>query len=167
MLLESDLVPGRYVTVHGGGFAGWLIRTGTGAPVAHVYQYVGDQPGGYNIVEAEPGGVRLGHTSEYDYATSFPSKDILTPEQGAAMTKTALELVGRPYGWLADAIIGLREGLHWYIPTWLYKLKNISTHIECAQAADYIAMVNGVHYFDDNRAPGSVSPADLYHRDYK
>jgi hypothetical protein len=163
----ADLVPGQYVTVHGGGFFGWLIRTFTHAPVAHAYVYVGPQPDGYDLVEAQPKGVSFGHTSLYNWDTSFPSKTVPTPEQSEVMKETALALVGSEYGYLADFFIGMREGLHAWVPEWLFKAKSITSHYECAQLADFVAIAAGVHYFDDGRQPGSVSPADLWRKDYK
>ena len=164
---RTTLQPGQYVTVHGGGLAGAAIRAFTHAPVAHAYVYVGRQPSGHDMVEAQPGGVRLGDIRSYDWATSFQSETRFTPLQSAAITRTALACVGKPYGWLADMFIGMRQIRVPWVGGWMFKLHSVTSRMECAQLADYCALANGVHYFNDGRQPGSVSPADLYHRDYK
>lgn len=166
--IEQHLQPGSYVTVHGGGTMGSLIRAFTRAPVAHAIVYVGMQPDGMDAMEATPDGVRACNLRlSYDAKTSYPAHDTLTPHESAAMAATALAAKGKPYGWLADTLIGLREGFHGWVPDWAFKLKAVTTHMECAQFADWVALTNGVHYFQDGRAPGAVSPADLWRRDYK
>jgi hypothetical protein len=165
--LLAHLTPGLYVTVHGGGTMGDLIRTFTHAPVAHVVVYVGMQPDGHDAMEATPDGVRACNLRlSYDAKSAYPAKDKITAEQSAKMVAAALAAKGKPYGWLADVLIGMREGFHLWVPDWAFKLKAVTTEAECAQFADWVGMQGGVHFFDDGRQPGSISPADLWRRDY-
>jgi len=159
----STLIPGWYICVRGGGFWGNLIRRITASDVAHVIVYTGPQPNGYDAIEAEPGGVRPCHVSDYSADSSWVCTDPLTELESAGMAAQALRMVGTPYGYVADFFIGLRRLGAW-IPNWVFKTKWIVSHQECAQTADYIALCNGVHYFADGRPPGSVSPADLRNR---
>lgn len=164
--LRAALKPGMFVTVRGFGLGGWAVRTGTRAKVAHAYIYLPGQPGGYDIVEAEPGGLRRAHMTEYPAEQSWPSLFKVSDEQSQGMATTADSLVGKPYGWVADVYIGMREALGIPIPAWLFKTKAVLSNMECSQAADFVAMANQVNYFTDHRAPGSVSPADLWRLDY-
>jgi hypothetical protein len=164
--IYAHLTPGLYVTVRGGGTMGNLIRTFTHAPVAHAAVYIGVQPDGNDGIEATPNGVRRCNIRKsYDPKTSYPAKDVITPAESAAMVKRALSAEGRSYGWLADVLIGMREGFHLWVPVWAFKLKAVTTEAECAQLADWVSM--GIHpFFADGREPGSVSPAALWRRDY-
>jgi hypothetical protein len=169
--LIAVLEPGMFVNVRGSGPGGALIRFGTRAPVAHTVVYVPNQPGGYDTVEAEPGGVRRGRLLNYQVETSWPSKRVPNAAQSALMEDFAIKSIGKPYGWIADALIGMHEGLGLSVPDWAYRLKwNATAHTECAQLADLVGIAGRPAgfppYFDDRRAPGSVSPADLWRLDY-
>lgn len=169
--LLATIRPGQYVTVKGGGVMGALIRKFTHAPVAHAVVYVGPQPDGTDAMEATPDGIRACRIEGYDVHGAYPARDVITDTQSQIMAARALAAKGRSYGWLADVLIGMREGFHMWVPPWAFKLGWVTKNAECAQFADWVAMGDDptrptVQYFNDNRAPGSVSPADLWRRDY-
>lgn len=150
----------------GGPFAA-VIRFGTKAPVAHAVLYVGPQPDGTDVVEAQPAGVRRWYLNHWD--GQYPGKRVPeSPKQGDAIVQTALGLASRDtdYNFLADFYLGMREGLHIPVPGWLFRLASTAKHQECAQLVDYCWLVNGGQLFKDGRAPGDVSPADLWRLDY-
>jgi hypothetical protein len=163
----ASIKPGQFITVHGGGTMGKLVRDFTHAPVAHVVVVVGMQSNGCDAMEATPKGIRPTNLRQsYDPKTSYPSKAKITDAQSVIGVTAALAAFGRPYGWLADVLIGMREGFHLWVPNWAFKLKAVTTEAECAQFADWVGIEMGEHYFDDGRQPGSVSPAALWRLDY-
>lgn len=160
----GQLIPGQWCTVPGGGFVCGAIRVITHSPVAHAYIYVGEQPDGTDIVEAQPMGVRRAH---FWAGTVYPGP-APDPVRGLAIANTALALANRDtdYNYLADFYIGMREGLGIKVPNWLFRRASTSHHMECAQVVDYCWLVNGEHLFTDERAPGSVSPKQIYQLTY-
>jgi hypothetical protein len=82
------------------------------------------------------------------------------------MCAAAVGSVGEPYGWVADFFIGMREGLKIPVSPWVFKLKSVTSHRECAQLADWVGIQGGLNYFNDGREPGSVSPAALWRLGY-
>lgn len=159
--MKSLVTPGQYATVPGGGFVCACIRCITRAPVAHAFIYIGEQADGTDMVEAQAAGVRRYHSDAYGTIYPGPAPE---PAVGLAIANTAAALATRDtdYNFLADFYIGMREGLRIKIPPWLFRLASTSKHVECAQLVDYCYLTNGVHLFEDGRAPGSVSPADLW-----
>jgi hypothetical protein len=160
------LTPGQYVTVPGSGFVCWCIRKITRSPVAHAFLYVGPQADGTDMVEAEPGGVRFGRTS--DYPVRYVSGRVLDPAVAKAIAETGIAMASKDtdYNFLADFYLGLREGARLPVPQTLFRLASTGKHVECAQLVDYAYLVNGAHLFEDGRSPGAVSPGDLWRLDY-
>lgn len=160
--MPSQLIPGTWVTVPGGGLMCSLIRWATRAPVAHACLYVGKQDDDTDLVEAQPAGVRRARLDAY--ATYYPGP---APEtrMGLAIANTALSLASRHtrYNYLSDFYLGLRATTRMHLPALLFRLASTSHHLQCSQLVDYCYLVNGAHLFTDGRAPGAVSPADLYH----
>ena len=122
------------------------------------YEHAFVHTGGGWIVEAEPGGARVGHTAEYVHNTvlwlSCPT------EYGAAVAAAAEAYVGVPYSFLDYGAIAARR-LHLPVPG-LREYIGDTGHMICSQLADRAAADGGWHLFADGRWPGYVTPGDLY-----
>jgi uncharacterized protein YycO len=103
--------PGLYFVVKTHGFVPWVIRRATRSPFDHAGVILEDGA----IVEAEPGGVRLGHLSEYyGCRIAINSGDEITVQQRAAVVAAARATIGIRYDDLAIADDGLETlGVHW------------------------------------------------------
>jgi uncharacterized protein YycO len=126
----------------------------------HAFVYIGERADGKNIVEAEPGGARLGNYKEYDDVTW--SSWNLTDVQRAAIVAAAINLLGTPYSILDYVALG---ALHLHLP-WFGLVKRrveSSRYLICSQLVDQAYQAAGVQLFKDNRWCGSVTPMDLSH----
>jgi len=115
------------------------------------------------IVEAEPGGARVGSVSEY--STVYWCNAIAglgTPAQLEATETVAKSYVGTPYSALDYFALAAHRldlpvlGLENFIKS--------DKHLICSQLVDQVYNVAGIHVFTDNRWPGFVTPGDLYDR---
>lgn len=127
----------------------------------HAVQCV-DAPGGHpSLVEAEPGGAILSPVTKYTNVAW--SNLTLGDPQREAISTAALKMVGRPYGYYDDALLGLTHLNSVRGPNWLWRLLSGShSPLECAQLVDAAQLAGGVHLFSDGRQPGDVTPGDLY-----
>lgn len=92
---------GDIAVVRTRGFGAWLIRVGTRSKYDHVVIFVDDNGA---IAEAEPGGVRYGHISEYrPHWTLTNAAQPKTEAQRAAVVAIARAFADRnaPYDWAA------------------------------------------------------------------
>ena len=133
-----------------------LISWGTHSPAYHAYIVDGQLA----IVEAEPGGARIGAIDEYTSAAWWTGH--LTDAERQVVNAAALSFVGAPYGWYADAAIGVHDALRIPIPQFVWRWLSDGHPIECAQLVDAAELKGGIHLFSDGRKPGQVSPASLY-----
>lgn len=169
--------------------SGWWIGVGqaiAGAPSRYSHSgIVVDSDG--TVVEAEPGGARIGHLSAYagqpllvcdgpvqsavqshhmwtggvGYTASALSPPLGIYERNLrnAVAQLARKLVGTPYSALDYLALGL---LHLHLPsTWVRRRVETSGHLICSALCDRAYARAGIHLFDDGRLSGDVMPADL------
>jgi hypothetical protein len=130
------------------------------------------------VVEAEPGGARIGHLSAYAgqplLVCDGPVQEWLTSKdarfgcpcgceaEGAIRDEIVAEarkLIGTPYSIADYAALGL---LHLHLPsTWVRRRVETSGHLICSALVDRAMCRAGIHLFDDGRLSGDVMPADL------
>jgi hypothetical protein len=143
-----------------GGIIGWGIRLLTFSRYNHAF-IVG--PAGL-LVEAQPGGARLGHVSMYPTA-KYNTHTVIPDETRLAIWETALAFAqarngkGIGYGWLDDLALGLRFFGVW--SKWIANRIARQDRLQCAQLCDLAYSLNGIHLFDDRRLPLAVDPGDL------
>ncbi|WP_280696562.1 hypothetical protein [Kitasatospora sp. GP82] len=134
--------------LNGGGFADF----------EHAFIYVGDG----ELVEAEPGGARLGPLAAYDgrpirWSTSrFPLSD----EQRRAVVAAARGYIGVRYS-AADYFALAAHHLHLPVGLLIKAYVASSRHMICSQLVDQCYRDAGIQLFTDSRWPGYVTPADL------
>ncbi|KJK59560.1 hypothetical protein UK12_03575 [Saccharothrix sp. ST-888] len=157
-------LPGDFAVVRMSGRIGRLIRIGQWlngdgfADFEHAFVYVGDG----ELVEAEPGGARLGPLTAYQgqpirWSTGrFP----LTEEQRHAIVAAAHGFLGVPYS-AADYFALAAHRFHLPIGLLIKAYVADSRHMICSQLVDQCYQDAGVHIFRDGRWPGYVTPADL------
>lgn len=152
------------------GDVGWLIRLGQFlnkvtwrfwtwrtlwrlAHSEHVFVYAGFG----RVVEAEPGGARLGQLGAYPPDTIVWLR--CPDEHRDAVVAAARSLLGTPYSF-ADyvALAARRLGI---------SARRLRAYIEssrsmiCSQLADRSAQLAGWNLFDDGRWAGDVTPLDI------
>jgi hypothetical protein len=128
------------------------------------------------VIEAEPGGARIGHLSAYAgrplLVSDAPVQEWLRDDYrpGALrstdelwirgrLTTAARSLVGIPYSALDYAALAL---LHLHLPsTWVRDRVQRSGHMICSQLVDAVYARAGIRLFTDGRRPGDVMPAHL------
>lgn len=143
-----------------GGIIGWGIRLLTFSRYNHAF-IVG--PAGL-LIEAQPGGARIGHISMYPKA-KYNSNKIIPDETRLAIWETALGFAqarngkGIGYNWLDDIALGLRFFGFWseHIARRIAR----TDRLQCAQLCDLAYSLNGVHLFDDGRLALAVDPGDI------
>lgn len=143
-----------------GGTAAKLIRWGTQSSVNHAFVVIG---GGY-IIEADPGGAKVNHLSNYPHAIFSTGSISLTDVQRLAIVDAAHDLLGTPYGWPDIVCIALAQRRLGGLMTSSNPIaKRISREdrLICSQLVDKAYELAGVHLFTDGRLPGLVSPGDL------
>lgn len=96
-------IPGQYFVCHGGGFAGWLVRSGTQSPYGHSGLVM---PNG-KTMEARGGGVQ-----QRDLATVIADGAVFCDEPLSdgfrdRVVLRAYQLEGRPYDMSANIDIAL------------------------------------------------------------
>lgn len=144
--------PGDFALVRTNGVIGWLIRVVTRSQYNHARLIVADNG---TVLEANPTGAEVGHVRAGDVVVSVP----LTDEQRAQIPFVAIHLLGRPYGFLDVAALGLsRLGLR--IPSVRRRIANPRT-LFCSQLVDLAWANVGFQAFADGRTPQDVTPGDL------
>ena len=146
---------GSFVVVSTPGLAGWVISRATHSWANHALIVVNDAGG---IVEAEPGGVRAGHLSEYSgRRTAVCTQGI--DAQRAAVAKAALGMVGVPYDDLDIVDIGLETiGIKW---GWLEHLVEKQRSIICSQMVAKCGQIAGLDWSCGQSDLAEVTPAML------
>ncbi|MCY0926247.1 hypothetical protein OTB20_08510 [Streptomyces sp. H27-H1] len=133
----------------------WLI--GDAAPVHHAFVYVGDGL----VVQGMPGGAELIRLEDASPVVEWSTGRFdLTDWQRDVIVDEALRLVGTPYSFLDYASIALA---HYDVrPRVLRDFVASTGHMICSQLVDEVYRRAGVHFFDDGRLPGDVTPGDLH-----
>lgn len=131
----------------------WLVGDGY-AHYEHAFVRISET----EVVEAEPGGARLGWLSKYT-----PSEVVWLrcPEQfRLKVVTTAINMIGVPYSFLDYLAIALHR-VRIPAPHLRQSIED-SGHMICSQLCDRAAELGGWHLFDDGRWHGYVTPGDLY-----
>lgn len=157
--MSSNPLVGSYGVTATRGFVGWAIRLFTFSRVNHAF-VVG--PNGL-IVEAQPGGARVGHIDQYPSAR-FNIHDEIDDATRWKIWQTALGFTtanqgrGIGYGWIDDAALFLRFFRIW-IPAINRRIAR-EDRLQCAQLVTLAYERSGVTLFD-NEQPMAVDPGDL------
>jgi uncharacterized protein YycO len=120
--------------------------------------------GGGLIVEAEPGGARVAHASEY--STVHWCHGLASLANSIQLENTevyAKHYVGVPYSF-ADYLALSAHRLHIPAPD-LQRYISTSRHMICSQLVDACYAQSGIKLFKDGRWAGDVTPGDLYQLD--
>jgi hypothetical protein len=154
-------LPGDFGLTKINGYAGAMIRVGQWlngngfSQDEHAFIVLP----GEHLVEAEPGGARIGNLTEYpDELTTYSSWD-LDPIQRQAIVATATALLGTPYSTL-DYLALAAHRLHIPAPG-LRRYIASSKHVICSQLVDLCYQSAGIQLFKDGRWPGYVTPGAL------
>lgn len=156
------LLPGDFGLTQISGNVGRMIRVGQWlngdgfANFEHAFLYIGNG----QIVEAEPGGARLGNVNEYSDIFWSSGKIPLTDAQRTLIVHAACHQLGVPYSF-ADYFALAAHRLHIPAPNLRHFIAD-SGHQICSQQVDYCYQVAGVQLFKDGRWCGDVVPLDLY-----
>lgn len=151
---------GSYGVTATKGWVAWGIRLLTFSRYNHAF-IVG--PSGL-IVEAQPGGARIGHISQYPNAR-YNIHDQIPDDVRQDIWRTALGFTtanngrGIGYGWLDDAALFFRFFGIW-IP-WINERIARQDRLQCAQLVDLAYSRCGQTLFDNGREPLAVDPGDL------
>lgn len=112
------------------------------------------------IIEAQPGGARIGSLSRYAKRQVLYSRLPLTMEQRSQVTEVASTYKDVPYNFLAYVYLAL-----WRVhirPDWLRRKVQDSGNMICSQLVDKILEQVGMNLFTDNRLNQDVTPGDIY-----
>jgi uncharacterized protein YycO len=150
---------GRYGCVRTSGFVPFVIRLVTQSWADHVFISIGDG----QIVEAEPGGVRIRDMSEYaGCRVEYNTGESMTEQQRAAVAEYATSKRGEAYAWAADAVDGLRcLGLRWRI---LGRLGGARRSVMCSQLTAQAGQYAGLDWNCGQDDPCQVTPSMLARR---
>jgi uncharacterized protein YycO len=148
--------PGDFVVFHTGTFpsAAWWIQVGTRSRWNHAAIYVGDG----NVVEANPGGVRVTALNTYPRDEYIVSDLALSSWQRAKIVKYARSELGTPYGWLdilALALVNLGFGKP---GGWIVNRAKRDDRLVCSQLVANAYVLAGIAIGPDAWA---VSPGDI------
>jgi hypothetical protein len=130
----------------------WLNGDGY-STCEHAFGYLG----GGDLVEAEPGGARLGTLAEY-WAPGVVWLRCPDPYRGA-VAAAYRGLVGTPYSFLDYEALALHR-LHVPAPG-LRRYIGDTRHMICSQLVDEGARRGGWQLYGDGRWPGYVTPGAL------
>lgn len=161
MILDRFPDAGYYACVRTSGLGAWAIRRGTRSRYNHTFVTL---DGKGTIIEAEPGGARIGHLGEYhadDVVFNFHEPG--TREQRAKVAAFAKDLVGTPYNEIAitdDALNAL--GIHWRL---LARIAAGDHELVCSQLAVAAGYAGGFEW-GCGKLMSEVTPGDLARRPY-
>lgn len=150
---------GLYGVVKTSGLIPWVIRRATRGWADHAFVIAEDG----TIIEAEPGGVRLGHLSEY-YACriAINSGEDMTVAQRTAVVAAAKAMIGKPYGDLQIVDDGLESlGWHWQ---WLASHADNNGELICSQLVAKAGQAAGLDWRCGAATTAEVTPAMLARR---
>lgn len=157
VVFRRDVPPaGVYGCVATHGFLPWLVRRVTNSWANHVFISIGDG----QVVEAEPGGVRVRDVAEYaGCRIEYNDAEPMTAQQRAAVAEYAESKRGEAYAWAADAIDGLRcLGLRWRI---LGRFAEVRRSVMCSELAAEAGQHASLDWNCGQDDPCQVTPAML------
>lgn len=146
---------GDFGVIKSTGIAARLIQLGTISRWNHAFIYVGNG----KIIEARPKeGIVLKETSQYDKIAWNQHQD-LTKAQRTAIVEKAQSLIGKTYGFLDIAILGLRIlGFKFIKGKFLEKLA-MRQGIICSELVAICYDSSGINLID--KPEHLVTPGDL------
>lgn len=150
---------GLYGVVKTSGLIPWIIRRATSGWADHAFVIAEDGV----IVEAEPGGVRLGHLSEY-YGNRIAINDgeDMSVDQRGAVVAAAKAMIGKPYDDLAIVDDGLESlGWHW---RWLARRADGDGELICSEVVARAGSAAGLDWRCGAATTAEVTPAMLARR---
>lgn len=150
---------GLYGVVKTRGLIPWIIRRATRGQFDHAFVILEDGA----IIEAEPGGVKIGHLSEYyRNQVAINSDEEITVQQRAVVVATARAMVGKPYNDLAIADDGLESfGWHWRR---LLKWASGDGEVVCSQLVAIAGQAAGLDWRGGAATATETTPAMLARR---
>lgn len=153
-------LPGSYVVVRTGGIVPWIIRAATDGWSNHAFIV------GYDgaIIEAQPGGVRVGHLGDYKGCRMAVNsdEDYPRPDSRALVVNAAMKMVGKPYNEIDLLELGLESlGLGWWL---LAKVAADDGGVICSQLVAAIGKQVGLAWMCGKRNAADVRPVDLEER---
>lgn len=150
---------GRYGVVKTSGWIPWIIRRATHSQFDHAFVTLEDGA----LVEAEPGGVRIGHLSEYyKCRIAINSGEDMTVDQRTQVVAAARAMVGKAYDDLAIAEDGLESlGWHW---RWLLNRASSNGEVVCSQMVALCGQAAGLDWRGGADTTTETTPAMLARR---
>lgn len=147
---------GVYGCVKTHGLVALLIRVVTRSWANHAFVSIGDG----QIVEAEPGGVRIRDIAEYaGCRIAYNIGEPMTGMQRAAVAEYAASKRGEAYAWGADAADGMRAlGLRWRI---LGRFAAGRRAVMCSELAAEAGQHAGLDWLCGQPSPDRVTPGML------
>ncbi|MFJ9417119.1 hypothetical protein ACIRPT_23435 [Streptomyces sp. NPDC101227] len=137
-------------------FGQWINKDGF-ADYEHAFLVLPDD----RLLEAEPGGARIGALGRYGGANVlYVCPPGLTERQRTAICEAAVSYTGVPYSFLDYFAIAAHR-FHLPVPG-LRRYVASTRHMICSQLVDQCYQDAGVHLFADHRWPGYVTPMALY-----
>lgn len=148
--------PGFYGCVKTRGFWPLVVRVVTRSWANHVFIVVDDN----QVVEAEPGGVRIRSVDEYaGCRVKYNDAEPMTADQRAAVVTFAENLRGEAYDWTADGMDGLAAlGLKWQI---LARIPKVRRSVMCSELVALAGRAAGLDWLCGQTIAAQVTPAML------
>jgi len=149
---------GDYFVVRTNGWAGWLIRIGTGSKWNHAGIYIGDG----KIVEARPVGVTISDLSKYDGMPIMWNTvvDTISSEDREIIVNRAKAFVGDKYGFWSIINLSLKILFLGFFPN-MMRAENENSVI-CSQLVAWCYSVG--HIKVSNKQHALVTPKILAYR---
>jgi len=151
---------GDYFVVRTNGWAGWLIRIGTGSKWNHAGIYIGDG----KIVEARPIGVTVSELSKYDGMPIIWNTEVdtsLTEEERNRIKHRALDFVKDRYGFWSIINIALKILFLGWFPS--LKRAEDENSVICSQLVAW-TYSSAAHIKLSKKPHALVTPKDLAYR---
>jgi hypothetical protein len=134
----------------------WLIEKVTRSTVHHAILAVSPT----TCISCEPAGAMLRLIS--DFPEAYWSHFDLPAGTKLALSRWGVQHRGTPYGWFADAAIGVSLMLGVHTPGWVERYLNDGRRMECAQFCATAYDACGVDLFH-GRPPGTIYPGLFAH----
>ena len=151
--------PGSYFVVSTGGVYMDAVKLGTWSVWDHCGVVVNDD---LDMIEAEPGGARVGNLRDYVNQDLIFDEDTLTDEARGRIIARALAFKGRPYGWL-DIIALALLAVH-IRPRRLVEWAENPRTVICSALVAYAGGTDAPGWTCDRDSPAFVTPKDLARR---
>lgn len=151
---------GSYFVVKTRGFVPLMIRLLTHSRFDHAGVVINDAG---DIIEAEPGGARIGNLGEYaGLPILVNTRERMFSEQRAIVADVARRCIGTPYGFLDIVRLGLRcAGIHWGRLT---RRADSEHAMICSEIVAACGQAAGLDWLCGREAPAAVTPGDLARR---